>query len=245
MATEACCQPAPAAEHIEEGTTSTFAGLDAYVNPGPANATSAVVFISDVFGYDPPLLRKLADRIAANGYFAVVPDVFHGDPFVAADPKNPMASVPAWVARHDPTELTDVKAVIKQLRKQEGIEKIGVCGFCWGGKMAITLANESEPLIQTAVLCHPSLVNHEEVRSIKVPTQFLLSEIDIYVPPEKAAEFKDILTSRPEVESFLKVFPGMKHGWCIRYDVNVPEEVKSAHEAHDDMLEWFSKHLTV
>ncbi|KAL2621603.1 hypothetical protein R1flu_001808 [Riccia fluitans] len=244
MASEACCKPAPPAEYINEGKITKFAGLDAYVNAGSANATAAVIFISDFFGYDPPLLRKLADRTAAKGFFVVVPDVFHGDPFVPADPTNPMASAPAWMAKHDPTDLSDVKAIIKQL-KEQGIQKIGATGFCWGGKMAITLANESEPLIQTAVLCHPSLVNHEEVRSIKVPTQFLLSEIDPQVPPEKAAEFKDILATRPEVESFLKVFPGMNHGWCIRYDVNVPEEVKSAHEAHDDMLEWYSKHLTV
>ncbi|KAL3685930.1 hypothetical protein R1sor_003952 [Riccia sorocarpa] len=217
MATEACCIPAPPAEHIEEGKSKKFAGLDAYVNPGPANATTAVILVSDILGYDPPLLRKLADRTASKGYFVVVPDLFHGDPFVPPpDPKDRMAVLGVWKAKHDPTDLTDMKAIIKQLREQ-GIQKIGVTGCCWGGKVAVSLAIEETPVIDAAVLFHPSFLTHDDVRSIKAPVLFLIPEIDQQVPPEKAAE----------------------------YDVNVPEEVKSAHKAHDDMLEWFKKHLTL
>ncbi|KAL3680724.1 hypothetical protein R1sor_023680 [Riccia sorocarpa] len=246
MASEACCKPAPAAEHFDEGTTIKFGGLDAYVNPGLATAirTSAVILISDVFGYDKPLIRELADKTAARGFFVVVPDLFHGDPFVPTDPQNPAGSISAWMPKHDATDLIGLKAVIKQLREQ-GVKKIGVAGFCWGAKPAMGLAVEDEPLIDSAVFCHPSLLTDDEVRSIKVPAQFLLSEIDRQVPPERAAAFKEILASKPEVESFLKIFPGMEHGWAVRYDVNVPEQVKAAHEAHDDMLGWYKKHLTV
>ncbi|KAL2609879.1 hypothetical protein R1flu_028452 [Riccia fluitans] len=71
------------------------------------------------------------------------------------------------------------------------------------------------------------------------------STMILQVPLVKAANFSAIVASRPEVEGVLKSFPGMKPGWSIRYDVNVMEEMKSSQEAHDDMLEWFTNHLTV
>ncbi|BBN15635.1 carboxymethylenebutenolidase [Marchantia polymorpha subsp. ruderalis] len=244
MASEACCTPAPPAEHHEEGQSVKFAGLDAYVNPGPAGATAALVLVSDIMGFDPPLLRKLADRCAAEGFYVVVPDLFRGDPFQPQDMKNRASLIPAWVAKHPPTDLTDVKAVINQL-KEQGFQSIGVTGCCWGGKVAILLASEDPSLINAAVLFHPSFVNHDDVHAFKVPVQFSIPETDQQVTAEKAEEFKTILSSRPEVASSFKIFPGMVHGWAIRYDVNSPEQVKSAHEAHDDMISWFKQHLKV
>lgn len=45
------------------------------------------------------LCRKLADKIAAAGFFAVVPDFFYGDPYVlAADGSRD--SLPAWLKGH-------------------------------------------------------------------------------------------------------------------------------------------------
>jgi hypothetical protein len=46
--------------------------------------------------------RKLADKVAAVGYFVVVPDILRGDPLVLLAGPNPRAGVPAWVAKHPP-----------------------------------------------------------------------------------------------------------------------------------------------
>lgn len=46
-----------------------------------------------------------------------------------------------------------------------------------------------------------------------------------------------------QVSSFVKIFPGTTHGWTVRYDVNDEPAVKKAEEAHNDMLEWFVKHV--
>ncbi|CAN0860450.1 unnamed protein product, partial [Linum grandiflorum] len=63
------------------GHSEKFAGLDSYVTGSP-DSKSVIILIPDVFGIDVCLCRKLSDKVAAAGYFAVVPDFFYGDPYV-------------------------------------------------------------------------------------------------------------------------------------------------------------------
>jgi dienelactone hydrolase len=43
--------------------------------------------------------------------------------------------------------------------------------------------------------------------------------------------------------SFVKIFPKVSHGWTVRYNLEDAEAVKAADEAHQDLLDWFAKHL--
>lgn len=47
-----------------------------------------------------------------------------------------------------------------------------------------------------------------------------------------------------QVDSFVKIFTGCSHGWSVRYKSEDEAAVKSAEEAHKDMMEWFVKHLS-
>lgn len=46
-----------------------------------------------------------------------------------------------------------------------------------------------------------------------------------------------------QVDSFVKIFPGVAHGWTVRYDTNDEAAVEKAGEAHKDLLDWFEKYL--
>ena len=43
--------------------------------------------------------RKIADKVASSGYFVVVPDFLHGDPFVPENADRPIA---VWIKEHTP-----------------------------------------------------------------------------------------------------------------------------------------------
>ncbi|KAM0000791.1 putative dienelactone hydrolase [Helianthus debilis subsp. tardiflorus] len=45
------------------------------------------------------------------------------------------------------------------------------------------------------------------------------------------------------VDNFVKIYPGVVHGWTTRYKDDDEHAVKSAMEAHADMLNWFTKYL--
>lgn len=44
-----------------------------------------------------------------------------------------------------------------------------------------------------------------------------------------------------QVDGFVKIFPKVSHGWTVRYKVEDKAAVKSAEEAHLDMIQWFVK----
>lgn len=52
-----------------------------------------------------------------------------------------------------------------------------------------------------------------------------------------------LLSCLNKVDSFVKIFPSVKHGWTVRYNVEDQEAVQSAEEAHRHMLDWFTKYV--
>ncbi|KAJ0724577.1 putative dienelactone hydrolase, alpha/Beta hydrolase [Helianthus annuus] len=78
----ACCDNPPGISSGEEsGQIKKLASLNSYVSGNP-DSKLAVLLISDAYGYEAPKLRKIADKVAAAGYYVVVPDMFFGDPFI-------------------------------------------------------------------------------------------------------------------------------------------------------------------
>lgn len=46
-----------------------------------------------------------------------------------------------------------------------------------------------------------------------------------------------------QVDHFVKIYGGVSHGWTVRYKDEDAEEVRSAEEAHEDLVGWFNNHL--
>ncbi|XP_057771838.1 endo-1,3;1,4-beta-D-glucanase-like [Salvia miltiorrhiza] len=235
MSGSQCCENPPTlSSGSGSGKVEEIGGLSSYVSD-PAHSKAVVILISDMFGYEAPLLRKLADKVGAAGFCAVVPDFFRGDPYVLGQ------NMADWLTDHGTDQgFEDAKPVIEAL-KSKGITKIGAAGFCWGAKVAVELCKY--PYVQAGVLIHPSFVTVEDIQGVKVPLSILAAEIDDGCPPELVKQFEAALNAMPEVDSFVKIFAGCSHGWALRYDEEDEEAVKSAEEAHKDMLEWFVKHL--
>ncbi|XP_074577208.1 endo-1,3;1,4-beta-D-glucanase-like [Curcuma longa] len=239
MAGAQCCENPPVLTSAfgEGSVVESLGGLKAYTVGSPSR-NAAVVLVSDIFGYEAPNLRKLADKVAAAGFSVVVPDFFYGDPYVP----NPEKPLPAWLEDHGTDKgFEDAKSVIEYL-KSKGIPLIGAAGFCWGGKVVTELAKTAD-YVNAVVMLHPSFVKLDDINEIKCPTSILAAEHDMITPQEVIKQFEEILSTRPEVESFVKIFPGVAHGWTVRYDTDDDAAVKNAGEAHKDLLDWFEKYL--
>ncbi|XAR54620.1 Carboxymethylenebutenolidase [Bertholletia excelsa] len=238
MAGAQCCENPPilsstsGAGHVEE-----LGGLKTYIS-GPPDSKFAVLLVHDAFGYEAPKARMLADKVASAGFFVLLPDFFHGDPLVL---NNPNRSIQDWLKDHPADKaFEEAKLVIEALRSK-GVSKIGAAGFCWGGKVAAELAKDA--CIQAAVLLHPSFVTLDDIQGTKVPISILSAEIDHITPPELAKKFDEALQAKPEVDSFVKIYHGVVHGWTLRYDDDDAEAVKRAEESHKEMLDWFGKYV--
>ncbi|XP_020208669.1 endo-1,3;1,4-beta-D-glucanase [Cajanus cajan] len=220
-----------------EGTVQELGGLNSYVTGSP-DSKLALILVSDVFGYEAPNLRKLADKVAAAGFLVVVPDLLFGD-YVDLD--NPQFDRDSWRKVHGTDKgCEDTKPLVAAL-KSKGVKSIGAAGFCWGGVVVVKLAISSD--IQAAVILHPGPISDNEINEVRIPIAILGAEIDNIFPPEKLKQVEEMLSAKAELESFVKVYPGVSHGWTTRYNVDDEAAVKSANEAHQDMLNWFIKHV--
>ncbi|GMN45415.1 hypothetical protein TIFTF001_014617 [Ficus carica] len=235
MAGPQCCSNPPVLNPSNgQGNVEELGGLKAYISASP-NSKLAILLVTDAFGYEAPNLRKLADKVAAVGFYVVAPDFYHGEPFERSK------AVQKWLQNHSPDKgYEDAKPVVEAL-KSKGFSAIGVAGFCWGGKVAVELAKSSS--IQAAVLCHPTFVTLDDIKGVKVPIAILSAEIDQLTPPALAKQFEEILDAQSEVDSYVEIFPEVVHGWTLRYDAGDEAAANSAEEAHKKMLDWFSKYV--
>ncbi|XP_043722474.1 endo-1,3;1,4-beta-D-glucanase-like [Telopea speciosissima] len=233
-----CCENPPVlSSNCGQGCVQEVGGLKTYVT-GSSHSKRAILLISDIYGYEAPNLRKLADKVAAAGFYVVVPDFFYGDPYA---PDNAEKPIEIWIKEHGPDKgFEDAKPVIATL-KSKGITTTGVGGVCSGGKVAVELAKSD--YIQCAVLLHPSFVTVDDIKEVKVPIAILGAEIDETTPPVLVKQFEQILSFKPEVDAYVKIFPGVAHGWTVRYNDEDEEAMKAAEEAHQNMLDWFTKYV--
>jgi carboxymethylenebutenolidase len=119
--------------------------VNAYLaEPKGAKGAPGVVVIQEWWGLNDQI-KGVADRLAAAGYRALVPDLYRGK--VAVEAKE---------AEHLMTGLNfgdaagqDVRGAVQHL-KASGSRKVGVTGFCMGGALTL-LAAVHVPEVDAAV----------------------------------------------------------------------------------------------
>ncbi|KAJ0558046.1 putative dienelactone hydrolase, alpha/Beta hydrolase [Helianthus annuus] len=215
-------------DHLE-----VIGGLTSYTAGSPASKL-AVILLSDIYGYEAPKLRQIAEKVAAAGFYVVVPDFFYGDPYVSD------MEISSWFPNHPPAKgCEDARKVVADL-KAKGASAVGAAGFCWGGITVSKMSAYGE--IEAAVILHPGPLSEDDIQATKVPTAILGAEFDDHAPPEQMKKLGEILSAKP-VDNFVKIYPGVVHGWSTRYRDDDEHAVKSAMEAHTDLLNWFTKYL--
>ncbi|KAK9084024.1 hypothetical protein Scep_030495 [Stephania cephalantha] len=179
MSGHQCCDNPPTLSASSgNGRVEDVGGVKSYVS-GFIDSNAAVLLVSDVFGYEAPNLRKLGDKVAAAGFYVVIPDLLYGDPYSTGQ------EFFSWLPSHSPVRdkgAEDTKPIISHL-KSKGISAIGAAGFCWGAKVVAQLAKTDD--IKAVVMLHPSLISLDDIK------------VDQMSPPELVRQFKDVV--KPEV----------------------------------------------
>ncbi|KAL5541693.1 hypothetical protein UlMin_009403 [Ulmus minor] len=168
------------------------------------------------FGYETPHLRLVADKAVGAEFFVVVRDFFHRDPFVAEDASRPIAS---WLEDHP---------LLK------GFLSIGAAGFCWDAKTTIELSKSY--FIQAAMILLPSYIPFGQYQGLRFPFAIFGAELDTNYPSNVLKQYKEILKANTRIDSFVKFFPNVRHGWTLRYNDADGVAVKAAEEAHQDLI---------
>jgi len=204
----------------------------AFLHPGGGSHPGVIVW-ADALSLR-PTMREMGKRLAAEGYAVLVPNPYYR---VARAPL-PFASHfnfqdPADVAKLQPLMASintsgaverDAEALAAFLGGQKEVDstrKVGVQGYCLGGRLAVRTAAAVPERIGAGASFHGGgLVTdkpdspHLLAPKIKGRMYFGIAANDDERQPEAKDKLKEAFAAAG-VPAAVEVYPGAKHGWCV------------------------------
>ena len=195
-------------------TLDASGSIPAYVVRPAAAPRGTIIVVQEIFGVNPGIRKKTEDWAAA-GYLAIAPDIFWRQaPSLDFDPDVPeeFTAAVGYMMKHDFARgLEDLKAVLAWAREQGG-GKVGLVGFCMGGKIAYEAASGTD--IDAAVGYYGVGIDQMLDRAPAITGQLLLHipTADGFVPAASQAAMHAGLEGNPHVT--LYDYEGLDHGFA-------------------------------
>jgi len=216
--------------------------IPAYVAAPAGTATAAIIVIPEIFGVNEGI-RKKCDDWAALGYLAAAPDIFwRFAPGIELNPDVPeqMQEASGYFGQYDPDKgVQDIEALIHWLRREHGAGKVGLVGFCLGGRMAYMAATRTD--ISASVGYYGVMIDQMlgESHAIANPLMLHIPTADHFVSPEAQAVVHAGLDGHPKVT--LHDYPGLDHGFAA--EMGERRDEAGARLADSRTKAFFAKHL--
>jgi carboxymethylenebutenolidase len=197
--------------------------------PGGPDPTAGVVVLLEGNGLSLQLLR-VCERLADAGYVALAPDLFHR--FGPPDPDATMAG--RWYLElRDEDALAEITEAVGELRQRFGVRRVGVTGFCNGGRLSYRAATSGVP-VDAAVPFYGGRIA-EQLGPLSCPTLMFFGDRDEYVP------MRDVEQVEAAHPGQVVVYPGAEHGFMR--DGSESYHPEAAADAWSRLLAFFGEHL--
>ena len=223
----------------------------------PTGGTSfpAVIVVQEIFGVNHHI-QKVCDRYAQEGYVAVAPALFHRDvpnPMFGYGEEDAPERSRLTANLRDNQITEDINVTVSYLQntlpRTRG-QKIGIVGFCVGGRITY-LAATSCPGLSAASVYYPGQSfkpfgdgssPFDLTNQITIPVMGNFGELDVNPTIDEVtkieARFKELVKTYD-----FKMFPNARHGFNCDERASYHEE--SAKDAWARTLGWFEKYLKI
>jgi carboxymethylenebutenolidase len=196
-----------------------------------------VVVIQEWWGLVPHI-EDVADRLAAAGFVALAPDLYHGDVARSPDEAGKM-----MMALNIAQTEKDLRGAVQYLLDHEATEgpSVGTVGFCMGGALSLYAASKNERVGACVVFygIHPKV--EPDFERLRAPVLGIFAEKDSMVTPEavRALEAK-VREHGKAIETH--TYPGTDHAF---FNDTRPEvyDAEAAADAWRRTVEFFREHL--
>ena len=159
--------------------------MDTYVSKPTEKVKGGVIVFQEAFGVN-DYIRRVADKIAAQGYLVLAPELFHRTSPGYDKTDAPMEEVMPLIQALKNEEIeNDARAAHAWLSEQEGVgDNIGILGFCMGGRSAF-IANSVLPF-KAAISLYGGGISDmlERVPKLSGPMLFFWGGADSRIPRE-------------------------------------------------------------
>ena len=192
-------------------------------SPSEGNSCPAVVVIMEAFGVTSHI-EKVCDQYAANGYVAIAPALYHRQ---HPNPKlgyDEMPAVQGYMGELRDNELVeDVNVAIDYLNNKyprTAGQKIGIVGYCVGGRIAYLAATSCPGLSAASVYYGGRILVPfgdgpapiDLTSNISIPVMGNFGDTDENPSPADVKTIDDALTAAGVTHDF-KSYPGAGHGF--------------------------------
>jgi carboxymethylenebutenolidase len=219
-----------------------------YAQPAGKSNLPVILVVSEIFGVHEHI-ADVARRFAKHGYLAIAPDLFvrQGDatkvPNIADLMKNIISKTP------DAQVMEDLDAAVAWAKQHGGnIDKLGITGFCWGGRIT-WLYSAHNPHVKAGVAWYGRLVGDSTpitpkhpidiAPTLKVPVLGLYGAKDTGIPLESVEKMKAALAKGSSKSTFV-VYPDAGHAFHADYRPSYVEA--DAKDGFARALAWFKEH---
>ncbi len=224
--------------------------MDAYrAMPATGQAFGTILVVQEIFGVHAHI-ADLCRRFAKAGYYAIAPDLYfrQGDAKAVSDMQALLRDIVSKVP--DEQVMGDLDATVA-FAKGEGkadTAKLGITGFCWGGRIVWLYAAYSSAL-KAGVAWYGRVVGDatpltpkhpvDIVKDLKAPVLGLYGGADTGISNESVDKMRAALkTGSPAaMKSQIDTYPDTPHGFNADYRPSFRKE--QAEDGWKKALAWF------
>jgi len=216
--------------------------------PRAGGPFATVLVVHEIFGVHEHI-KDICRRLAKLGYFAVAPALFarEGDVVRMTDIQQVMKVVANVPDRQVASDL-DATVAWAQSTGHADIKKLGIVGFCWGGRQvwlyAVHNPNLRAGVAWYGILQRPKTAMTPEspldlAARINVPVLGLYGGADAAIPMSQIEEMQRALKAAGK-PSEIVVYPDTPHGFNADYRPSYRPE--QARDGWKRMQAWFKDH---
>jgi carboxymethylenebutenolidase len=196
---------------------SNGAGASGYLATPEGGSGPGVIVVQEWWGLDSGI-KEMADRLAAEGFVALAPDLYHGD--LAGHTEMDKASELMQALPMD-RAARDMSGAVDFLADHPSAtgDGIGVMGFCMGGMLTFVLAALRPDKVNAIVPFYgfPSGDAQPDYSKITAAIQGHMAEHDDFFGPEAARELESRLKSLGK-DVTITVHPGTGHAFMAPHN---------------------------
>jgi carboxymethylenebutenolidase len=228
---------------VEGGEIPAYRAMPASGGPFPT-----VLVVHEIFGVHEHI-KDICRRLAKLGYFAVAPLLFarEGDVSSISDMQKVMEVVAKVPDKQVASDLDATVAWAKSTGKAD-TTKLGITGFCWGGREVWLYAAHNPSLKAGVAWYGPLQVPPSDLRpknpidlvnQINAPMLGLYGGKDMRIPAAQIEQMRAALKAAGK-PSEIVVYPDAGHGFNADYRPSYNPQ--AAKDGWKRMLAWFKDH---
>ncbi len=208
-----------------------------------------VLVVQEIFGVHEHI-KDVCRRFAKLGHFAVAPELYarQGDVSKITDINEIVSKVVAKVPDVQVRSDLDATATWAEKSAEGDTSRLGITGFCWGGRM-VWLYAAHNPKLKAGVAWYGRLVGQTDelqpknpidlVAALKVPVLGLYGGQDQGIPIETVEQMRRALKAANN-PSEIVVYPDAPHGFHADYRPSYRPQ--AAQDGWKRLREWFKKY---